>query len=151
MLAAQAIGAAIGARNPDTHTVMRQSYGSLELAAFSDDAGLNLQMRPVSPGRFARRVLAMFLCLAPELGFRDAHRKVIAAVESPESSIDISPWRIMTRLFVGPRTRTVGVMAMANLHRGSARRVMEVAFPPFSFLLQLSESETQEGAADVAP
>ncbi len=108
------------------------------VAGSEDDGGVN-------PGAFARQVLSCLCSLSGSWDLAERHPEIRRIVL--EQSLEPIPDALALGfgLYFGPTSRMVGPTVMVEPERGEWRWLMELAFPPFTFLCVIASNVKDPG------
>jgi hypothetical protein len=95
---------------------------------------------PVHPGALVRQVLSMMCSLSGTWDLAGSY-PVIKSIVLDEATVPLpSNLDLGMSLYAGPRARMVGPQLKVDLHEKTWQWLMEIAYPPFSFVLVLASS-----------
>jgi hypothetical protein len=94
----------------------------------------------VKPGAFVRQVLSMMCSLSGTWDLSRRHPEVRRIVLQGSTEPLPSNLALGAALFLGPRIRIMGPQLHVQPGTGSWRWLMEVAYPPFAFILSLASN-----------
>ena len=99
----------------------------------------------VRPGAFARQVLSCFCTLSGSWDLAERHPEIRRIVL--EQSLEAMPREVELGfgLYLGPHSRMAGPTVLVEPEAGQWRWLMELAFPPFSFLCVIASNVKESG------
>jgi hypothetical protein len=122
----------------------------LQLDQLAEPLGWNLtagskEAGGVLPGLFARQVLSCFCSLSGTWDLAERHPEIrhIILDQSPEPlplGLELG-----LSLYVGPHARMAGPTLLVEPEAGEWRWLMEMAYPPFAFLLVMTSNINESG------
>ena len=99
----------------------------------------------VRPGAFVRQVLSMMCTLSGSWDLPRLHPEVRRIILESSTEPISSSLALGMCLYLGPRIRIMGPQLHVQPFQGAWRWVMEVAFPPFAFLMVLKTNVDDPG------
>lgn len=99
----------------------------------------------VKPGAFVRQVLSMMCSLSGTWDFATRHPEVLRIILGQSCEPLAEPLQLGAALYLGPRIRIMGPQLKIEPSSNSWRWLMEMAFPPFAFLLVLDSNLADPG------
>lgn len=128
---------------PETPGELNKQMGADGKWSWTLEATVGSQNNPIYPGAFVREILSMFCSLSVSWDLAERYpeiRKIILdqAVEPLPAGFDLA-----MGLYLGPMLRFSGPQLLVDVADGLWQWVMEVAYPPYSFLLVLSSNKAE--------
>jgi hypothetical protein len=109
-----------------------------ELDADPRPSWATAELRDVRPARFLKQVMTMLLAITPPGFLQRGHIDLGEYARDP-SRLGLPPrYQLYVSLFHGPYVRFVGYSAQLNHETGRTEELIELAHPPFSFVLSLT-------------
>jgi hypothetical protein len=109
-----------------------------ELDADPHPTWATAQLHDVRPARFLKQVITMLLAITPPGFLQRGHIDLGEYARDP-SRVGLPPrYQLYLSLFHGPYVRFVGYSAQLNHETGRTEELIELAHPPFSFVLSLT-------------
>jgi hypothetical protein len=116
-----------------------------------DNIWVDLEMEGVRPGRFMKQVVTMLLAIAPG-GFAASNPELAEYARDPEKLGLPSKYKLYMALYAGPLARFDGgamrIKAGPN-GVGPGVMILELAYPPFAYVLAIDEPEPSVETCDV--
>jgi hypothetical protein len=97
----------------------------------------------VMPGAFVRQVLSMMCSLSGSWNLAGAHPEVRRIILEQSTEPLATELRLGACLYFGPLLRITGPQLWLKPKQLQWRWIMEVAYPPFAFLLELASNATE--------
>ncbi|HEX6712342.1 MAG TPA: hypothetical protein VF066_03115 [Thermoleophilaceae bacterium] len=95
-------------------------------------------LHDVRPARFLKHVVTMLLAITPP-GFLGRGHIDLGEYARDPARVGLPPrYQLYLSLFHGPYARFVGYSAQLNQDSGQTEELVELAYPPFSFVLSLT-------------
>ena len=116
-----------------------------------ENIAVDLEIEKVRPGRFMKQVVTMLLAIAPG-GFAKANPELAEYALKPEK-LGLPPrYKIYLALYAGPLARFDGGAVRVSAGPegvGSNVLILEIAYPPFAYVLAIDETEPSVETCDV--
>jgi len=112
---------------------------------------VEMNIKGVRPARLAKQIVTMLLAISPG-GFAEANPELAEYVRVPEMVGLPERFRLYLALYAGPNVRyNGGSVAMRLKDDGSFATIplWELAYPPFSYMLTIDESEPPVEAGNI--
>ncbi len=98
---------------------------------------------PVHPGAFVREVLSMFCSLSASWDLAERYPEIRRIILEQATEPLPQGFDLVMGLYLGPMLRFSGPQLRVNVSEGLWQWVMEVAYPPYSFLLVLCSNKEE--------
>ena len=109
-----------------------------ELDADPRPSWAGAELRDVRPARFLKQVVTMLLAITPPGFLQRGHIDLGEYARDP-ARVGLPPrYQLYLSLFHGPYARFVGYSAQLDHETGRTGELVELAYPPFSFVLSLT-------------
>jgi len=114
-----------------------------ELGPWCIKTTFGIKENPLKPGAFVRQVLSMMCSLSGTWDIAEKHpeiRRIILeqSIEQLPSNIDLN-----MALYFGPMLRFSGPQLRVDIPENTWQWVMEIAYPPYSFLMVLASNKEE--------
>jgi hypothetical protein len=121
------------------------------LDARMDNVWVELEVEGVQPGRFMKHVVTILLAIAPG-GFAETNPELVEYARDPDKVGLPAKYKLYLALYAGPVARlnggTIRVLAGPD-GLGPNVMMLEVAYPPFAYVMTIDEPESSVEACDV--
>lgn len=130
---------------PELGTWLRAGANAIEtgkpdakLARDPHPSWTSTELRGVKPARLLKQALTMLLAIAPPGFALGEHADLAAYAQAPGRRGLPARYQVYLTLYRGPFARFVGYSAQLDARSGRPIELLELAYPPFSFVLSLN-------------
>jgi hypothetical protein len=141
-------GFAALANLPESPEDLNKQIGADGRWSWTLEAKVGSKDNPVHPGAFVREVLSMFCSLSVSWNLAERYPEIRRIILEQATEPLPSGFDLAMGLYLGPMLRFSGPQLLIDASDGLWQWVMEVAYPPYSFLLVLcsNKAESLNGA-----
>jgi hypothetical protein len=118
--------------------IIARGTSSEELNADPSETWMNVKLFEVRPARFLKQIVTMLLSIAPAGFVFNDNLDLAEYVQDPERVGLPERYQLYLALYRGPYARFAGVTGRLNVETGQSEVFLELAYPPFAYVLSLT-------------